>query len=111
MGATETLARWIVATKYDDIPAKCFEQAKKSILDYIGTATYGTNTQLGKIILEFTREQGGNPQARVIATNIKPTASRLASTAASRNPRFNPCPATGCSVCEALPMETVRTES
>ena len=78
MGATETLARWIVATKYDDLPAKTVEQAKKSILDYIGTATYGTNTQLGKIILEFTREQGGNPQARVIATNIKTAATAAA---------------------------------
>ncbi len=78
MGTTETLARWIVATQYDDIPAAAFAQAKKSILDYIGTATYGTSTPLGKIILEFTREQGGNPQARVIATNI-----RTASTAAA----------------------------
>lgn len=78
MGTTETLARWIVATKYDEIPAAAIEQAKKSILDYIGTAAYGTTTPLGKIILEFTREQGGNPQARVIATNI-----RTASTAAA----------------------------
>ena len=78
METTETLARWIVATKYDEIPAAAIEQAKKSILDYIGTATYGTTTPLGKIILEFTREQGGNPQARVIATNI-----RTASTAAA----------------------------
>lgn len=78
MGTTETLAKWIVATQYENIPAKCIEQAKKSILDYIGTAAYGTTTELGKIILEFTREQGGNPQARVIATNI-----RTASTAAA----------------------------
>ena len=78
MGATETLARWIVATKYEEIPAKAIEQAKKSILDYIGTATYGTNTQLGKIILEFTREQGGNPQARVIATNIRTSSTAAA---------------------------------
>lgn len=78
MGTTETLARWIVATTYDQIPAAAIDQAKKSILDYIGTAAYGTTTQLGRIILEFTREQGGNPQARVIATNI-----RTASTAAA----------------------------
>ena len=78
MKTTETLAKWIVATKFDDVPAAAIEQAKKSILDYIGTATYGTTTPLGKIMLEFTREQGGNPQARVIATNI-----RTASTAAA----------------------------
>jgi len=67
METTETLARWIVATKYDEIPAAAIEQAKKSILDYIGTATYGTTTPLGKIILEFTREQGG--KLREQATN------------------------------------------
>ena len=78
MGTTETLARWIVAAKYDQLPIAAIEQAKKSILDYIGTATYGATTPLGHIIMDFTREQGGNPQARVIATNI-----RTASTAAA----------------------------
>ncbi len=71
MGTTETLARWIVATKYEDIPAAAIDQAKKSILDYVGTAIYGTTSELGRIIIDFTREQGGNPQARVIGTNIR----------------------------------------
>jgi 2-methylcitrate dehydratase PrpD len=78
MGATETLARWIAKTKYEDIPAGAIEQAKKSLLDYIGTATYGTTSDLGKIILEFTREQGGNPQARVIGTNIRTSSTAAA---------------------------------
>ena len=78
MGTTETLARWIVATKYEDIPAAAIDQAKKSILDYLGTAIYGTTSELGKKIIEFTLEQGGNPQSRVIGTNI-----RTASTAAA----------------------------
>ena len=80
MGATETLARWIAKTTYDEIPPAAIEQAKKSILDYIGTATYGTSSKLGKIMLEFTREQGGNPQARVIATNIRTTSVQAAFT-------------------------------
>src|SRR3954454_3050959 len=45
MGATETLARWIATTQYEDIPAAAIEQAKKSLLDYIGTATYGTTSE------------------------------------------------------------------
>ena len=71
MGTTESLAQWIVATSYDDVPAAAYEQAKKSILDYLGTATQGSTTELGRIIIDFTREQGGHPQARVIATNIR----------------------------------------
>ena len=34
--------------------------------------------------------------------------STSASIAASRRPRLNPCPATGCSACAALPMSTAR---
>jgi 2-methylcitrate dehydratase PrpD len=72
------MARWIAATKYEDIPAAAIEQAKKSILDLIGTATYGTTSQLGKIMLEFIVEQGGNPQARVIGTNIRTATAQAA---------------------------------
>ncbi|RPI43186.1 MAG: MmgE/PrpD family protein [Betaproteobacteria bacterium] len=78
MGTTETLARWIADTKYEQIPPGAIEQAKKSILDYIGTATYGTTSELGKIMLEFTREQGGNPQARVLGTNIRTASTQAA---------------------------------
>ncbi len=71
MGTTEKLAEWIVATKSEDIPEAAFAQARKSILDYIGTAIQGSTTDLGRMILDLTREQGGNPQARVIATDIR----------------------------------------
>jgi 2-methylcitrate dehydratase PrpD len=71
MGTTETLANWIVDTAYDDIPAAAYEQAKKSILDYLGTTVQGSTTDLGRLIIDFIQEQGGNPQARVIATGIR----------------------------------------
>jgi 2-methylcitrate dehydratase PrpD len=78
MGTTETLARWMSETTYEQIPTKAIEQAKKSLLDYLGTAVYGSTTQLGRIVLDFTEEQGGNPQARVIATKIKTAATSAA---------------------------------
>jgi 2-methylcitrate dehydratase PrpD len=78
MGTTETLARWIAGTTYEQIPPGAIEQAKKSILDYIGTATYGTKSKLGGIMLEFIREQGGNPQARVIGTDIRTASTQAA---------------------------------
>jgi len=71
MGTTETLARWAATTTFEDIPPAALEQAKKSILDYIGTAVYGSRSELGRIMLEFIQEQGGNPQARVIGTKIR----------------------------------------
>ena len=44
MGTTESLAQWIVATSYTDIPAAAYDQAKKSILDFLGTAIQGSTT-------------------------------------------------------------------
>lgn len=77
-GTTETLAHWIATTTYEQVPAGALEQAKKSILDYIGTATYGTGSELGKMMIEFVQEQGGNPQARIIGTKIKTSSSNAA---------------------------------
>lgn len=78
MGTTETLAKWIVSTGYDDIPPAAYEQAKKSILDYLGTAIEGSTTPLGRIMIAHTREQGGTPQARVIATDIRTSSPNAA---------------------------------
>ncbi len=71
MGTTETLAKWIVETSYEDFPPAAFEQAKKSILDYLGTTIQGSTTEVGKLIIDYIQEQGGNPQARIIATDIR----------------------------------------
>jgi 2-methylcitrate dehydratase PrpD len=78
MRTTKTLARWAVNTTYEDIPAAACEQAKKSILDYLGTTIQGSTTRLGRLIIDYTREQGGNPQARVIATDIRTASANAA---------------------------------
>ena len=78
MGTTETLAKWIVETSYEDIPPAAYDQAKKSILDYLGTTILGSTTKLGGMIVDYTQEQGGTPQARVIATDIRTTSPNAA---------------------------------
>jgi len=78
MGTTETLARWAANTKFEDIPPTALEQAKKSVLDYLGTAVYGSRSELGRIMLEFIQEQGGNPQARVIGTKVRTSTGNAA---------------------------------
>ncbi|MDP6452981.1 MAG: MmgE/PrpD family protein [SAR202 cluster bacterium] len=78
MGTTETLAKWIVETSYEDIPPAAYEQAKKSILDVLGTTILGSTTDIGQLIIGHTQEEGGNPQARVIATDIKTTSANAA---------------------------------
>ncbi|MNL38538.1 hypothetical protein D3C87_1607600 [compost metagenome] len=42
------------------------------------------------------------------ACGVQPARSESASAKASRRPRFSPCPATGCSVCAALPTAAMR---
>jgi 2-methylcitrate dehydratase PrpD len=78
MGTTERLATWIVDTAYADIPTAAYAQAKKSILDYLGTTLQGSTTALGRLIIDYTREQGGTPQARVIATDLRTTSVNAA---------------------------------
>ena len=78
MGTTERLANWAVSVKYEDVPKEAFEQAKKSILDYLGTTVWGSTTPLGQIMIDYTREQGGTGQARVLGTNIRTTAVNAA---------------------------------
>ena len=78
MGTTENLARWVVDTPYEDIPPEAYEQAKKSILDYLGTTIQGSTTELGRMIIDYTQEQGGNPQARVVATEIRTSSANAA---------------------------------
>ncbi|MBI4202208.1 MAG: MmgE/PrpD family protein [Chloroflexi bacterium] len=78
MGLTERLADWVALVKYEDIPPEAFDQAKKSILDYIGTTVYGSTTPLGQIMIDYTREQGGAGQARVLGTDIRTTSVNAA---------------------------------
>ncbi|MBI2172323.1 MAG: MmgE/PrpD family protein [Chloroflexi bacterium] len=78
MGITERLANWVATVKYEDVPPEAYEQAKKSILDYLGTTVYGSTTPLGQIMIDYTREQGGTAQARVLGTSIKTTSVNAA---------------------------------
>ncbi|MBA66504.1 MAG: MmgE/PrpD family protein [SAR202 cluster bacterium] len=78
MGTTQSLANWVVSAQSSDIPEKAYEQAKKSILDYLGTTIQGSTTPLGRIMVDYSREQGGNSQARIIATDIVTTSANAA---------------------------------
>ena len=78
MGTTEQLARWAIEASYEDIPPEAYAQAKKSILDYLGTTLLGSTGPLGAIVIDYTREQGGSLQARVIGTDIVTTSVNAA---------------------------------
>ncbi len=78
MNVTEKLASWIVSARYEDVPPNAYEQAKKSILDFIGVSIFGSTTPLGRIMIDYIREHGGSAQARILGTNIKTTSADAA---------------------------------
>jgi 2-methylcitrate dehydratase PrpD len=78
MGATEEFANWTVSTQYDDIPAKGIEIVKRSVLDWIGCALVGSRRPEARIVVDYTREQGGNHQARLVAPGVRTTSINAA---------------------------------
>jgi len=67
----EKIAEFIANTKYPDIDPAALDIAKMCILDGFGVALAGTRESTGRIIAEFVKENGGNPQAGVIGCGFK----------------------------------------
>ena len=59
-------------------------------------------TQVSRVIAYYHRFLDAYPSVHALA-------AAPASSQASRSPRFKPWPATGCSVCAALPSSTTRS--
>ena len=78
MGVTEQFANWIVSTRFEDIPAKGMETVKQSVLDWIGCALAGSVRKEACIVVDFTREQGGTPQSRLIAFGDRTSSANAA---------------------------------
>ena len=78
MGATETVARWIVNTSYEDIPPDAISVANESCFDLLGVILAGSTEQVGEIIRQFVADQGGNPEATVLASGQRTSLANAA---------------------------------
>lgn len=81
MGTTEErIARFIVETKDEEVPPEALRTAGDAAFDCVGVALAGAAQPLGKMMLEMTREEGGNPEATVIGGGLRtsPTMAALA---------------------------------
>jgi 2-methylcitrate dehydratase PrpD len=65
MDAAYAFAKYLVNTKYEDIPAPAIEAAKKEILDQLGVAVGGSSKPGVKELLELNKEWGGKPESTV----------------------------------------------
>ncbi len=71
MGATEKIARFIVETRYEDIPGDAVEKAKRTALDCLGAALAGVGEPVSQTIAGYVTKLGGLPQASVFGAGIK----------------------------------------
>src|SRR3981081_4725054 len=57
-GLTDYVGRFVVATKYEDIPPEVIELGKKSILDGLGLALAGSRAQTGVLCRQYLENLG-----------------------------------------------------
>ncbi|MDD5724295.1 MAG: MmgE/PrpD family protein [Syntrophales bacterium] len=59
------LARFIVSTKYEDLPANVVDIAKKAMFDTLACTIAGSGWEASPQVAELAAEWGGNPQASI----------------------------------------------
>ena len=60
---TAQLTGYIEATRYEHLPAHVIAAIKKSFLDTIGAGIAGRSTEIGRIVSDMARENGGKEEA------------------------------------------------
>jgi 2-methylcitrate dehydratase PrpD len=71
MGATETIARFIVNTGYEAIPRSAVEKAKRTALDCVGATLAGVAEPVSQVITAYVTKLGGLPQSSVFGAQVK----------------------------------------
>ena len=78
MGATETIAKWIVNTSYEDIPPEAIRVANESCFDLLGVILAGSAQPVGEIIQQYVDDNGGSRQATVLASGLQTSLANAA---------------------------------
>ena len=63
---THKMAKFTIDLKYDDLSQEAIDLTKRFLIDSIGCAYGGNQTEDVKIMLAFFNEMGGNPEASVL---------------------------------------------
>ena len=78
MGATETIAKWIANTNYEDIPPDAIRVANESCFDLLGVILAGSVQPVGQIIQQYITSQGAVSEATVLAGGAQSTQANAA---------------------------------
>lgn len=71
MNITHRLATYFVETSYEDIPEPVIHLAKRYIKDWLAAAVGGSGDKSGKVVVDYVRDTGGAPEARILGTGVK----------------------------------------
>ena len=69
----EDAARWLVALRYDELPADVVARAKRVLLDTIGCALGAIDAEPVRAAQRVVALEGGNPQATILGLGRKAT--------------------------------------
>jgi 2-methylcitrate dehydratase PrpD len=75
---TETLAEWIVSTRYEDVPEIGVARVRERFIDTIGVTCAGMSVSTGRIMAEWVRQQGAQGPCSVLGTDFSTSASYAA---------------------------------
>lgn len=68
---TEKLARFVVDTRFDDIPEKAVDLAKRTALDCVGAILAGCAMPGSQAVTRYVRNLAGSPQAGIIGVDFR----------------------------------------
>jgi 2-methylcitrate dehydratase PrpD len=77
-GGTIELARFVAETRYEDLPDSVIERTKLHVLDVLATGLVGCSLPWARVVLDFERSQGSNPQSSVFGQGEKMSLSSAA---------------------------------
>ena len=68
---SQDIAKFVVETRFEDLPGDVVHEAKRSFLDAIGCAIAGIATEKGKISVALARRLGGPSESSIIGIGNK----------------------------------------
>src|SRR4030088_1434049 len=64
--AASTLAGYVTALRFEDIPAAVLRRAEDCVIDTVGAAVYGHAAPAGRIIVQYVRNGQGGGRCRIL---------------------------------------------
>ncbi len=66
MSLTEAFVAYSLETTYSDLPEPVRRAASRCLLDHLGCSTGGTQTDLGRMVIDLVKNEGGTPESTLI---------------------------------------------